>query len=922
MTQRTYRIHLQGQVQGVGFRPFVWRLAQEMGLHGWVNNAADGVHVEFNASPHEAQVFFEKMQAEAPPLARIRRSEMVEAPPRFFEKFVIVESSASSEPDLPLTPDFALCEACTADLQQPGNRRHRYAFTTCTTCGPRYSIIHRLPYDRAETAMQPFAMCPDCQREYDDVTDRRYFSQTNSCPACGVKMVLVASQAVTVPSQAVTSSQATTPSQSQAVTSSHRLTTATDDTPSQAMASSQSQAVTSSHRLTTAADDTPSQAETSSQSQAVTSSHRLTTADDDTPSQAETSSQSQAVTSSHRLTTADDDTPSQAETSSQSQAVTSSHRLTTADDTTPSQTVTSSQSQAVTSSRRLTDTVEALRQGSIVAAKGIGGYLLLCDASNRTALKALRQRKHRPSKPFALLYPSLEVLAKDAELTEAAMQELTSPVAPIVLLPLGEKPASGVAFDLVAPDLDKVGAMLPYSPLLRLLADDFGGVLVATSGNLSGSPIVFEDKMALEQLTAVADYLLTNNREIVTPQDDSVLTFSQFHQQKIILRRSRGLAPSLFVEGLDLPSSNVLAMGASLKSTFCRRHRRNVYVSQYLGDLESYDTQQSFRHALDHLTAVLQTPPDTVLLDAHPDYFSTQLGEELAASWGAKTARIQHHEAHFAAVLAENDLLRSPDPVLGVIWDGTGLGTDGHIWGGEFFLKAKSGGDLKSSPDLSLKRVAHLDNFDFLLGDKMPREPRISALSLCKSIAEAESFLVTKFTPNEWFLYNRLLRNGSNLQTSSMGRFFDGVASLLGLGDVQTFEGEAAMRLEQAATRFFKKYGLCSAESWLEQLDNQGNMPFSVLLTGLMNGLKKGDSIEKLAAQFHVSLVNGIRLVAQHCNAQKLAFSGGVWQNGLLVDLCIELLGGDFELFFHRQISPNDECVSFGQLIHHFEINK
>lgn len=807
MTQRSYRIHLQGQVQGVGFRPFVWRLAQQMGLHGWVNNAADGVHVEFNAAPHEAQVFFEKMQTEAPPLARIRRSEMVEAPPQFFEKFEIVESSANSEPDLPLTPDFALCEACADDLRQPGNRRHRYAFTTCTTCGPRYSIINRLPYDRAETAMQSFIMCPDCQREYDDVTDRRYFSQTNSCPVCGVRMAL-----------------------------------------------HQSQQVTSQWLAGNFPNCTP---ETAIEVSSVGGSATLS---------------SEKVTSSHLLTMA-----------------------------------------AIS---------EALRQGSIVAAKGIGGYLLLCDASNHSALETLRQRKHRPSKPFALLYPSLEVLAKDAELSEAAVQELTSPVAPIVLLPLVETPASGVAFDLVAPGLDKVGAMLPYSPLLRLLTDDFGGVLVATSGNLSGSPIVFEDKMALENLTAVADFVLTNDRDIVTPQDDSVLMFSPFHQQKIILRRSRGLAPSLFVEGLDLPSGNVLAMGASLKSTFCRQHRRNIYVSQYLGDLESYDTQQSFRHALDHLTAVLQTPPDTVLLDAHPDYFSTQLGEELAANWGAKTSLIQHHEAHFAAVLAENDLLRSPDPVLGVIWDGTGLGSDGQIWGGEFFLKAKSGGDLESPPDLSIKRVAHLDNFDFLLGDKMPREPRISALSLCKGMAEAESVLVTKFTPNEWSLYNRLLRNGSTLQTSSMGRLFDGVASLLGLGDVQTFEGEAAMRLEQAATKYFKKHGLRSAETWLEQLDHEGNMPFAPILRGILAGLNKGDSIEQLASQFHVSLVHGIRLVAQQFNAKKLAFSGGVWQNGLLVDLVIEHLGGEYELFFHRQISPNDESVSFGQLIHHLIIPK
>ncbi len=818
MSHRTYRIHLQGQVQGVGFRPFVWRLAQEMGLVGWVNNAADGVHIEFNAAPYEAQVFFEKMQTEAPLLARIRRSEMVEAPPQFFEKFEIVESSASSEPDLPLTPDFALCESCAEDLRQPGNRRHRYAFTTCTTCGPRYSIIKRLPYDRAETAMQPFTMCSDCQREYDDVTDRRYFSQTNSCRVCGVTLRLYFAHA------------------------------------------------------------TPQRIE--NQDVAPVAPLR----------------ENQFVAEGNESLSFFAHAPPQ--------------RIEN-QDVVPVAPLRENQFVAE-GNEALTRTVEALKQGSVVAAKGIGGYLLLCDASNQSAVETLRQRKHRPTKPFALLYPSLEVLAKDAELSEAAKQELTSPVAPIVLLPLVETPASSVAFDGVAPGLDKVGGMLPYSPLLRLLADDFGGVLVATSGNLSGSPIVFEDKMALETLTAVADFVLTNDREILTPQDDSVLTFSPFHQQKIILRRSRGLAPSLFVEGLDLPSGNVLAMGASLKSTFCRQHRRNVYVSQYLGDLESYDTQQSFRHALDHLTTVLQSPPDTVLLDAHPDYFSTQLGEELAANWGAKTVHIQHHEAHFAAVLAENGLLQSAEPILGIIWDGTGLGSDGQIWGGEFFLKAKSGGDSKSPPDL-WQRVAHLDNFDFLLGDKMPREPRISALSLCKGIAAAEEVLMTKFSVNEWSLYNRLLRNGSTLQTSSMGRLFDGVASLLGLGDVQTFEGEAAMRLEQAATKYFKKHGLRSAETWLGRLDHQENLPFSPIITGLLGGLKKGDSIEKLAAQFHTSLVSGIQLVAQHCNAKKLAFSGGVWQNGLLVDLCIELLGSDFELFFHRQVSPNDECVSFGQ---------
>jgi hydrogenase maturation protein HypF len=261
--------------------------------------------------------------------------------------------------------------------------------------------------------------------------------------------------------------------------------------------------------------------------------------------------------------------------------------------------------------------------------------------------------------------------------------------------------------------------------------------------------------------------------------------------------------------------------------------------------------------------------------------------------------------------LAENDLLQSPDPVLGVIWDGTGLGLDGHIWGGEFFLRENG----------RMERVAHLDNFDFLLGDKMPREPRISALSLCKGMAEVEAILRSKFAPNEWSLYRRLLEKGSSLLTSSMGRLFDGVACLLGLGDVQTFEGEAAMRLEQMATGFFKNNGLRSVEGWLESLDNQGNMPFSPIIKGLVDGLKKGDEIPFLAARFHASLVHGIRLVAQRFNAKKLAFSGGAWQNGLLVDLAIEHLSGEYGLFFHRQISPNDECVSFGQLTHHSSFN-
>lgn len=757
-TVTTWHIHIEGQVQGVGFRPYVFLMANKYNLDGWVNNTVDGVHVEFNTTKRSAYNFYDDLIKSAPPLARITGHQIYHTEQRHYKGFQIIHSHTVGEAKLLLTPDFAMCSDCRTELYADHNRRKDYPFITCTNCGPRYSIIQALPYDRELTAMDAFQMCSDCANEYENPLDRRYYSQTNSCPNCNIELSLFKSNEALI-------------------------------------------------------------------------------------------FQNPELIIEH--------------------------------------------------------VAQFWEEGKIIAIKGIGGYLLTCDATNGTAINNLRQRKHRPTKPLALMFPNKQFLEREVDISSPELSELESVAAPIVIFNLKNNNLTELQLGTIAPNLHQIGVMLPYTPLFDLLLKKLNRPIIATSGNISNSPIIFKDEKAIEELGSIANFTLTNNRKIIVPQDDSVVRYSFFKKQKIILRRSRGIAPTYINTDLKLSAKSILAMGAMLKSTFTFLHQGYTYISQYLGDLAHFDTEQNYQHTMAHFLKLFNAQPGTILCDKYKDYASTRYGETIAQTLKKPVHYIQHHIAHFGAILGEHNLLQTEEPVLGVIWDGTGLGNDGQIWGGEFFIYKNH----------TFNRVGHLTYFDFILGDKMPREPRISALSLCKNIPEAEELLKEKFTIAEWNIYQKILSNNNSLKSSSMGRFFDAVASLLGICDMQTFEGEAAMQLESLALIYLRKNGLDFQTSYCSKPFNGRTFPYQEILINMLEDLKKNKPNEFIAAKFHFSLVHQIEVAAQHFNVQKIAFSGGVFQNSVLVDLCHHHLGKKCELLFHRDLSPNDENISFGQLI-------
>lgn len=752
MSTNTYHIHITGIVQGVGFRPFVYKLAQQLDLTGWVSNDNDGVHIEFNAVDAIANQFYEKIVSLHPINAMVHRHHISKVDFLEYKKFEIVKINSDKLPDLFLTPDIAICDACKTELGEIGNRRFLYPFTTCLNCGPRYSIVSSLPYDRENTTMSELEMCVTCAEEYNDVFDRRHYSQTNSCPDCAVPIHMYDKGGHIV-----------------------------SRNPKQIIAKA----------------------------------------------------------------------------------------------------------------------VSVLNAGKIIAVKGIGGYLLMCDATNAETIKRLRQLKHRPYKPFAVMYDSIEDIKKDVWLNEFEEDTLQSKEAPIVLCKIKKETFAALQKENIANGLNRLGVFLPYSPLLKLITSGFIKPIVATSGNVSGSPIIYKDVEALEWLSNFSDYIIAFDRDIVTPQDDSVLQFAS-SGKKIILRRSRGYAPN-YIPNLFEGNKNILAMGADMKAAFAIYDKRNLFISQFLGDLGGYESQQSYHASLRHLSSLLKFKPEHILIDAHPAYQSNMAGNKFATKDNISINTVQHHKAHFAAVLQENNVTQSKDKILGVIWDGTGYGDDGQIWGGEFFVWEHQ----------SMERVFNLDYFPQIMSDKMSKEPRLSALCLLDTAKINKDIIKPFFNNTEWDFYGKMVQQ-QNLLTSSMGRLIDGVACLLGITAVNSYEGEAAMRLEALAEN-------CVEESLLPftVIVEKGHVLWQQMIAEIVNLVKEEFDQKILAKRFFITLVAMLEKVASEMGIHKIAFSGGVFQNKLLVDLIEERLNGKFDLFFHQQLSPNDECISFGQIAYH-----
>jgi hydrogenase maturation protein HypF len=770
LSVRRTRLKLEGMVQGVGFRPFVNRLAQQLELAGWVANSGDGVTVDIEGDDVAVEDFLRRLGVQLPPLARIDRLHTEELAPAGYNSFAIRESVDTSTSTVSVLPDVATCGDCLNEITNPVDRRYRYPFTNCTNCGPRFSILETLPYDRANTTMRHFDMCAACRTEYETPADRRFHAQPNACPDCGPQLSLL-----------------------------------------------------------DAGGNTLAQRDAA-----------------------------------------------------------------------------------------LLAAANALRDGKIVALKGLGGFQLLVDAHNGDAVARLRQRKQRPHKPFAVMAPRFAFAETACYVSELERELLTSPQAPIVLLrrrahpdwPHARKTVTAIA-DAVAPANPLLGVMLPYTPLHHLLLPEFGFPVVATSGNLSGEPMVTDNDDALDRLRGIADVFLVHDRPIACALDDSVVRV--IAGRAMMLRRARSYAPLPIVMHGKVPP--LLALGGHLKSAIATTAGSQVMVGPHIGDLDTAPARKAFHQVLDRLRALHPMQAVAIACDRHPDYYTTSV----ARKFDTKVIPVQHHVAHIAACMADNAI---DGPVLGVAWDGTGYGDDGTIWGGEFI----------TLNGVSTHRVAHLRPFPLPGGEKAVTEPRRAALGVLFDLFGAELFgekmledlaladttlePLRDFSATERKVLTRMLvRNLNSPRTSSIGRLFDAVASLTGLVQRSSFEGQAAMALEFALGQHPPqvKYDIDLITG-----DNDAQsaliLDWRPMLRALLADIEQGVSTAHMAAAFHNALVEALVAVAQRVGETRVVLTGGCFQNRYLTERAIDRLRtAGFEPFWHQHVPPNDGGLALGQ---------
>lgn len=807
---RHVHIHVTGIVQGVGMRPFVYREAMAHGICGWVLNAGDGVHIEAHAPADALDAFVAALSAHAPAAARVERVDIADLEPGGWsaadeQGFRIVASQDQTAHTTLVSPDIATCDDCLRLLFDPADRRYHYPFINCTNCGPRFTIIRSLPYDRAATSMNSFPMCPECAAEYADPLDRRFHAQPDACFDCGPHITWREA----VNGDACGNSSAT-------------------------------------------------------------------------PAVGTTREASDAI---------------------------------------------------------IERCVELLASGGIVAIKGLGGFHLACDASNEQAVAELRRRKRRSNKPLAVMVRDLADAERLCHVNDVARGLLAGSIRPIVLLRRRAACESGGSPDAlalapsVAHDLPELGVMLPYTPLQHLLlaAAEARGMhaLVMTSGNLSEEPIETDDDLAWERLVAagIADALLGNDRAILSRYDDSVVRVVDGAVMPV--RRARGYAPQpLPLPALDGTPSCVLACGPQQKATIAlTREGANgeatCFVSQHIGDVENGRTFDAWNAARTRLEDLFDLAPAALACDLHPSYLSSQWAREQAREHNLPLVEVQHHHAHIASVMAEAiaaGQLTTDARVLGIAFDGTGAGTDGTIWGGEFLVAGLGG----------FERAAHLLTWALPGGAASVRDARRNAFALLSELGLLEhpgaARLLDSLDEQTRSVTATMIERGINSpRTSSMGRLFDAAAAILGTCDKATYEGEPAIELEAAAWRAFSSESACSTGNMASFSVTESSRPDDChvlnsrpLFEALLEGIRTGVPAGKLALDFHVTIARAsARIASEICVREDLdtvALSGGVFMNRLLLQLLThELKDAGLAVLAPHAVPVNDGCIAYGQ---------
>ncbi|MBI4668657.1 MAG: carbamoyltransferase HypF [Elusimicrobia bacterium] len=773
------QIRILGIVQGVGFRPFVFNLAQELGLTGWVRNDASGVFIEAEGSGKTLGRFLERLQTDKPPSSFIYAFDHRFLEPAGFKSFEIQKSRTGGRAKAWILPDLAMCPNCRKELFDPKDRRHEYPFINCTHCGPRFTIIESLPYDRPRTTMKMFAMCPDCRKEYENPADRRFHAQPIACPVCGPEIIFWVKEKLD---------------------------------PHRSVAK-----VMERRRPALSLRERGREAE---------------------------------------------------------------------------------KGEGEKGKKALELAVQAVREGKIIAVKGLGGYHLIADAANEQAVAILRQRKQRPYKPFAVMYPDLESLGRHVEIPPFAKPLLISTQTPIVLLPRKQKGWTEIAAS-VAPDSPYLGVFLPYTPLHELLLKNLAFPIVATSGNVTDEPIVYTDQEALKNLASLCDAFLVHNRPVARHADDSVIhVIEQPAPKPQILRRARGYAPMPIVAGRELPP--LLALGGHLNATFALSRGKEIIACQHIGDMETLEARQAYEKTLEDFLRLYEHKPAAVAHDMHPDYFTTQL----AGRFDLPKIPVNHYHAHLAACMLENQI---EGQVIGLTWDGTGFGTDRSIWGGEILL-----GDAKT-----FERAASLRPFGLPGGEMAVKEPWRTALSLLwESFGDClprDLPLFKKIPEKSIALTLEMIKKGLQCpKATSMGRLFDGLSAILGLSYYNTHQAQSAQLLEYAAWRHgpdAKALEFPIAKQDIIRWD------WRPLVRSAVSAFLKGAPLEKLAAAFHASLAETALKTVKELQNPRVVMSGGVFSNRYLTEAMLTKLSKNgFRGYIHSQLPPTDEGLSLGQL--------